>query len=340
MFVFEHSPSYIQTQNKFLDAVESLNPDNIVAIINEHPYHVDALIQLSELCKLSEDLAIAAELIERALYCLECSFHPLFNVTQGNCRLDYKRQENRAFFVTLFKHLTFVGGRACYRTALEFCKLLLTLNDSDPLAIKLALDFYALKAKEYLWFIEFVEEFDALKNLLQLPNFAYSIAVAHFYMSPDDTTKADSLLQNALLMFPSALIPLLEKCSVQTDSRVMKHDYFNPDKKYPTGLTQLISLYVNRSYHIWKENDLIAWLEKNVNVVLDRVDQKDPLVEWCKATISKRFQGPVPLSIARHLILSDIKGVSVLNQQVKRKCRGLIVSLMRVSGLLRACNEF
>lgn len=94
-FVYEHSSNYKQIQNKFLDAVESFNPDNIVSIINEHPYHVDALIQLSDLCKLSEDLAMAAELIERALYCLEYAFHPLFNIAQGNCRLDYRRQENR-----------------------------------------------------------------------------------------------------------------------------------------------------------------------------------------------------------------------------------------------------
>lgn len=45
---------------------------------------------------MSEDFAMAAELIERALYCLETAFHPLFNVSQGNCRLDYRRQENRS----------------------------------------------------------------------------------------------------------------------------------------------------------------------------------------------------------------------------------------------------
>lgn len=94
-FTYEHSTSYRTMQNKFLEAVESLNPDNIVAIINEHPYHVDALIQLSDLCKLSEDLAMAAEFIERALFCLEYAFHPLFNIAQGNCRLDYRKQENR-----------------------------------------------------------------------------------------------------------------------------------------------------------------------------------------------------------------------------------------------------
>lgn len=66
-------------------------------IINDHPYHVDALIQLSELCKVGEDHAMAAELIERAIYALEMSFHPSFNVCRGDCRLSYLRQENRLF---------------------------------------------------------------------------------------------------------------------------------------------------------------------------------------------------------------------------------------------------
>ena len=94
-FAYEHNTNYRQVQTKFLEAVESINPDNIVAIINDHPYHIDALIQLSDLCRISEDLAMAAEFIERALYAMECAFHPLFNVAQGNCRLDYRRQENR-----------------------------------------------------------------------------------------------------------------------------------------------------------------------------------------------------------------------------------------------------
>lgn len=231
LFTYEHSQSYQQIQKKFLEAVESLNPDNIVAIINNHPYHVDALIQLSDLCRLSEDLAMAAELIERALYCLEYSFHPLFNLAQGNCRLDYRRQENRAFFITLFKHLIFVGGRACYRTALEFCKVLLSLApEDDPLAVVLAIDFYALRSREYQWLVQFCDEWESRRNLSQLPNFAFSLAIAHFHIlsaMPDaDLTLADKLLQDALIMFPGVLVPLLEKCSIQVDPRVQGHAFF------------------------------------------------------------------------------------------------------------------
>lgn len=111
---------------------------------------------------------------------------------------------------------------------MEFCKLLLSLDpDGDPLAVKLMIDFYALRAKEYTWLIQLFTEWESAKNLSQLPNFAFSISVAYFHVSHGNTTKADQLLQDALLMFPGLLMPLLEKCSVQIDSRVAKHRYFS-----------------------------------------------------------------------------------------------------------------
>lgn len=310
-FTYEHSVNYQQVQLKFLESVESLNPDNIVAVINTHPYHVDALIQLSDLCRLSEDLAMAAELIERALYCLECAFHPSFSLATGNCRLDYRRQENRALFIALFTHLTFVGARACYRTALEFCKVLLSLDpEGDPLAIVLALDFYALRAQKYDWLIQIASEWEATRNLSQLPNFAYSVAVAHFQLSAGrDVELAHHLLQNALIMFPSVLLPLLEKCGVQPDSRVSGHPFFaQAQNNQPSALTQLSTLYVARCYHVWKESELLPWLERNVHAVLDKVEANDPFVKECELKRAKRYPS-LPYNVRRHIILSDLKDV-------------------------------
>ena len=73
---------------------------------------------------MTEDFSLAAELIERAVLVLESSLHPSFSLTNGNCRLDYKRQENRAMFVVLFKHAQYLEARACCRTAFEISKLI------------------------------------------------------------------------------------------------------------------------------------------------------------------------------------------------------------------------
>ncbi|XP_043248375.1 transcription factor 25 [Colletes gigas] len=314
-FVYEHSPSYRHVQLKFLEAVESSNPENIISIIDAHSYHVDALLQLAELCELKEDLALAAEFTERALYCLECAFHPLFNLTTATCRLDYRKQQNRALFITLFKHLNFVGGRACYRTSLEFCKLLLSFDpEGDPLAVILSIDYYALRAKEYEWFIEFCNLWDSARNMTQLPNIAYSLALAHFYTG--NQTAASEFLQNALIMYPGVLMALLDKCSIQTDDKVRAHDFFNSKAVISTSpaLEKLQNLYVARSFRLWKDPDLLPWLCENVYAALKRVDSKDSYVKYCEMKRSKRYQGRLPKNILRHIILSDIKDV-ILNVQ-------------------------
>ena len=186
------------------------------------------MLQLSEICKMGEDSTRAAELIERTLFACESAFHPLFNLAVGTSRLDYRRQENRAFFIALFRHITYVGGRACHRTALEFCKMTLAMDpNSDPLGILLMIDFYAIRSQQYGWWIEFVQNWDPSRNLTQLPNIAFSLALAHFHGAKNgDFGMADQKLQKALIDFPGVLLPLLDKCSVDIDKRVMGSAFF------------------------------------------------------------------------------------------------------------------
>lgn len=120
--------------------------------------------------------------------------------------------------------------------------------DSDPLAVILMIDFYAIKANEYSWFIEFFGFFESKKNLSQLPNMAFAIALAHFYHSkthPKSLPLADEYLKQALLMFPGVLIPLLDKCSIQADVRVVRHEYFSPKTpfRYVTNLKYFVNKY-------------------------------------------------------------------------------------------------
>nr|CAG4642723.1 EOG090X0BCY [Evadne anonyx] len=311
-FKFEHNKEYRLVQMSFWEAVASLNPQNIVAIVNTFPYHIDALIQLSEIGRISDDLQMATELIERALYIMESAFHPSFNLASGNCRLPYRQQENRALFLIIFKHLVCIGQRGCYRTALEFCKVLYTLDmDADPLAVVLMIDFYALKAQEFAWFIDFFDFYEPSKNLSQLPNMAYAIALAHFYQSKGDASaleRADEYLKKALLMFPAVLIPMLDKCSIQPDHRVKTHSYFSPitSPNHPSALDNLMQLYIGRSFHTWKDPDLLPWLERNAHSCMAQIDADPSVTSDYEEKRKVRYQG-TPRNIYRHIILSDIK---------------------------------
>ncbi|KAM6300611.1 ribosome quality control complex subunit TCF25 [Aegotheles albertisi] len=290
-FTFEHHREYQQVQFKFLDAVESMDPNNIVLLLQMNPYHVESLLQLSDVCRMQEDQEMARDLVERALYSLECSFHPVFSLTSGTCRLDYRRPENRAFFLALFKHLMFLEKRGCPRTALEFCKLILSLDpDNDPLCVLLLIDFLSLRAREFAFLTRLFQEWESHRNLSQLPNFAFSVPLAYFFLSQQEGAepelsqareRAARLIQLALIMFPSVLMPLLDHCSVQPDARVASHPFFglNAQISQPPALNQLTSLYVGRTHSLWKDAAVMAWLETNVHEVLHMVDAQDPLVE-------------------------------------------------------------
>ncbi|KFV74451.1 Transcription factor 25, partial [Struthio camelus australis] len=318
-FTFEHHREYQQVQFKFLDAVESMDPNNIVLLLQMNPYHVDSLLQLSDVCRMQEDQEMARDLIERALYSLECAFHPVFSLTSGSCRLDYRRPENRAFYLALFKHLMFLEKRGCPRTALEFCKLILSLDpENDPLCVLLLIDFLSLRAREYSFLTRMFQEWESHRNLSQLPNFAFSVPLAYFFLSQQEERselelsqareRAARLIQLALIMFPSVLMPLLDHCSVQADARVTSHSFFglNAQISQPPALNQLTTLYVGRTHSLWKDPAVMAWLETNVHEVLCKVDARDPLVEECEQKRKMRYQS-APRNIYRHVILSEMK---------------------------------
>ncbi|XP_062242148.1 transcription factor 25 [Platichthys flesus] len=318
-FTYEHSRDYQQVQFKFLDAVESMDPNNIVALLQLNPYHIDSLLQLSDVCRIQEDQEMARDLIERAMYSFECAFHPLFNLTSGTSRLDYLRPENRAFYLALYKHTMFLEKRGCPRTALEYCKLILSLDpDSDPLCMLLLIDFLMLRSREYQPLLQLYQDWEEHRNLSQLPNFAFSTALCHFHLSqqedmdPEESDKqkrkADVMLQNALIMFPGVLMPLLDLCTVQPDATVASHVFFGPKSQIgqPPALAELTSLYVGRSCSVWREAAVMLWLEESVKEVLHRVDTKDPLVVDCQNKRKQRYQS-APRNIHRHVLLSEIK---------------------------------
>lgn len=258
---------------------------------------------------MSEDNSMAAELIEHALYAFECAFHSMFSVTNGNCRLDYRRQENRGFFIVLFKHAQFLAARACPRTALELSKLILSLDpDNDPLAIILLIDFYALRSKQYDFLIQLYREWEGNgNNLSLLPNMAYSYALALY--QANQMEESDVAIQTALSMFPGVLKLILDELHIEADSRVSSHKYFGPAafSSSPLALQQLMQLYIARCKIVWSgDNEILMWLERNVHVVLDRVDKKDEFINECIAKRGSRYPHP-PRNILRHVILSEFK---------------------------------
>lgn len=149
-------------------------------IVDQHPYHIDSLLTLAELYRQMGESQSAADLLERCLFALEYALHPLFNITTGRCKLDYGWDPNKPLFIALFKHMQHLYRRGCHRTALEVCKLLLSLDQDDPMGSILCIDYFAIRAEQYKWLQRFVQEYGTDRSLSLLPSFSYSLALAQF----------------------------------------------------------------------------------------------------------------------------------------------------------------
>ncbi|KAK9760014.1 hypothetical protein K7432_016391 [Basidiobolus ranarum] len=326
-FKFTHNLLYQTIQYKFLDCVISHDPNNIARLSQMYPYHADTLIQLSEIAKHSGDIAMAAELIERALYGFERSFHSQFNLTTGACRLDYNLGENRSFFLAICRHLQFLARRGCWRTAFEFDKLLLSLSpDDDPLGALLSLDFYALKSQEYEYLLQFYNEWDS--DLSKYPSFLYSCAMAKYKLESKSNEKGHqeslALLSKAILRFPAALVILFEKCGTHLDSEITNNPFFREDCKFVsqssgTPLKILIDLFAERNFSLWKEPEVITWVKEAIPLALSQSNStsSQDLLEGSRIRVQLTEAKNIE-NISRHVIISDFQNLMAdLPKEVK-----------------------
>ena len=72
-------------------------------------------------------------------------------------------------------------------------------------------------------------------------NRAYGVAVARFHCADDgdkDFSKADEMLQTALINFPGVLLPLLDKCSIEPEDKVARHLFFVDSQRGQVKITK------------------------------------------------------------------------------------------------------
>lgn len=103
----------------------------------------------------------------------------------------------------------------------------------------------------------------------------------------------------------------------------MCHDFFNFQAVAWPSLEKLQNLYVARCFHLWKEADILPWLEECVHAVLNRVESsEDEYVKYCSEKRGIRYKGKLPKNILRHIVLADMKEVTLHVQEVCRivKC--------------------
>lgn len=161
-----------------------MNQEDILDLLNSHPHHIDTLLLTAGIFRSQEDFTYSDSLVQKAIMELEFSMSGC-RLTDPNCSLDFKRMENRGLFYAIFYQMLSVARRRCFRSALELTKVLIRLSadGDDPLAVILLLDFYAIRCREYVWFLEYFQTYNEKLSLAMLPNIAYSVPLAYFFLS-------------------------------------------------------------------------------------------------------------------------------------------------------------
>jgi hypothetical protein len=279
--------TYQKAQDSFHRCVETGDPNSLAALMRTHPYHVDTLLQLHDAFQMTEEKDAALDLLERLIYRFESSLHPKFNIfapdAASSIRFLYQEPENRSFMLGIGSYIQEIGKKGCSQTALEWSKLLLSLDLSDPLGVLLLIDHFALRRREHVWLLEFYHSpLFQEHDLSILPNFVYSIALAAFYhrknLDSSETSDKDTnqeysdinptqLMHNAMAMHPSlftGLVARLAAGSIRAKGQnVLELPHFaNASQNAIPLVNVLCHLYIERNHAMWKDPICIQWLKE------------------------------------------------------------------------------
>lgn len=290
---YVHSSSYSQAQNSFEAAKAIHDLNGIASILLYHPYHLDSLVTMADYFKFSGEHQMSADAISKCLYALECAWHPMFTPLQGNCQVKFIDEKNKPLFTALFAHMKNMDRRGCHRSALEVCKLLLSLDSDDPMGAKFYIDYLAIRAEEHAWLEQFSEDYQSDNSLWLFPNFSYSLAICRLYLEKKEsvdsdhvaTTKSSSsdLMKQALMLHPSVVKKLVEKVPLkdQAWTGIVKHTFFRADQVGIPSLDHLINMYVETNFLLWRLPDLQNLLRDAAQQVIETLkNDSSEVKDW------------------------------------------------------------
>lgn len=255
--------SYDGQFEEFAILVESGNIQLLYEFARKHPLHVDTLLVVSDFLRISSN-SEASELTERALYILEkCTLatsESSVGLTMGTMRLPYDYFENRRMHLALLRHVQFLTKRGCYRTALEFSKILWSLDPLvDPLGVRMIADFLAVQSGQYAWFETVYNEIAV--EAPWLANWHFSQALMYFVRGHDGVEKATQLLQQAILSNPWMIPRLADACGLQIDEDAWRNSFdipLLPAFDHVGALREAqAKIYAQRCGPVWKSPKVI-----------------------------------------------------------------------------------
>lgn len=148
---------------------------------------------MSAFAKQDQNQALAADLCERALFSFGRVTLSSFRqkLERGQARLDFRRPENRQFWLAGYHYLKSLMRKGTYRTALEWAKLLFSLDpESDPYGINHFLHILAVRSREIDWLESFIMAFKDGPLHGELRYYRNSLILGWIQQQEDEKAKA------------------------------------------------------------------------------------------------------------------------------------------------------
>ena len=287
VFRYVHPRKYDIVQREFDAVVQTCDPEGLMYLLQEHPWHVDTLLQLSTLHAQLNEEESAEDMVCRCIYALQSAFHHAFTLT-GSSTLPYSIPENRPLFTGLFRYAGFLGKRGCSRTALEIVKLLLSIDKTDPLGAVFLLDYYAIRGGELS--TVFALGCDPLYGTF--PNVLFSVSLArHIRQDPE----ADFALDRAIGLYPLIVPVLLKRQELEHDHSdilsMKTYDVSALTKDSPSIVIRAIEIFCIRNCELWKDPSVVTWLTTRAGIVARRLEQAEENEdEWALGVLFERKQ--------------------------------------------------
>ena len=289
-YKFVHSTIYQKIQKEFRQSVQTMDPQALILLLQPYPYHISTLLQVSEIAKQQGDHAVSADLLERALFTFGRSVHSSFGsaLSQGKARLDYRRFENREFWLAAWRYINSLGQRGTWRTAFEWAKLLLSLDpEDDPLCIHLILDQLAIRGGEFESLIQLAGN-QSVNWGQSSPNVQISLALAHY--KAKHPKEAREILNAAVRNYPWVFARMLKELNI---------DHIPPSIWGSTARTPheelLCEAYVLRAKDMWNVPEALSLLVEVVETT-DKAPSPPP-----------KDTAEISLNETRHFVLSEIR---------------------------------
>lgn len=344
-----HSRAYRQAQMQFSQAVNSFDTEALYALFRVFPWHIDTLLQLSDISRYQGDLGQASDFIERALFAFERTAAPQFvtslTSSAGPMGVDFLRAENRAVWLAMHRNIDLLCRRGTWRTALEWCKLVFALDTRDPHGVMMWMDFLALKSGQHAWLLKFynnlaVQRAESLEQHAHVDNYAAKTALDH--ETPAAAEPPNGALHWSVGMSFSRALALraLEKEEGDQSGVRSRAALRLAIARHPAVLPILCSridivfpedsraMFTQRKQwsprddaldellgHLYVHRSLSLWKEK-ANVAWLKDVMSETLPELGSSYVRGDAEDDIKLGIYRHVVVADLP--ESLNQQLVR----------------------